>query len=72
MCMATPVRIKSKIKEQKSKVIVDGDKEVDVSLIEDPKVGDWLLCHETMAINKISEEEAQNILGLIKTCNHHH
>lgn len=80
MCMATPVRIKSKVKSQpltkfgagKSKVIVEGDKEIDISLVPDAKVGDWLLVHDKMAVNKISETEAQNIFSLIKKCDHCH
>lgn len=80
MCMATPVQVKSKVKNYPSKklgsgklkVIIEGDKEIDVSLVPDVKVGDWLLVHDKMAVNKISETEAQNIFSLIKKCNHHH
>jgi len=78
--MATPVQVKSKINnhssaklsEGKLKVIVDGDKEIDISLVPNAKVGDWLLVHDKMAVNKISEDEAQNIFKLIKKCEHHH
>lgn len=72
MCLATPVRVKSKIKNQTSKMIVDDDKEVDISLVPEAKVGDWLLCHGPLAINKISAKEAKNILGMIKKCGHKH
>ena len=70
--MATPVQVKLKVKSEKLKVKVTGDKLVDISLTPDAKPGDWLLVHGDLAVNKISDEEAKNIFGLIKTCNHHH
>lgn len=72
MCLATPVRVKLKVKNKKLKVIVDHDKPIDISLVPDAKVGDWLLCHGNLAINKISAQEAKKILGMIKKCAHHH
>lgn len=70
MCLATPVKIKSKVKNKKAKVIVDGDREVDISLIPDAKVGDWLLCHADLAVQKIDENQAKEILQLTKMCYH--
>lgn len=67
--MATPVKIESK---KKGKFVVTGNKKVDTSLISNPKIGDWLLCHGELAINKISKKEADNIFGLIKQCPHDH
>ena len=72
MCMATPVQVKSKIKNKKSRFMVTGGKEVDTSLLSGLKVGDWLLCHADLAINKISKKEAANIFGLINKCSHTH
>lgn len=72
MCMATPVKIISKVKSQKLNVIVEGEKEIDISLVPDAEIGDWLLVHGKLAVNKISEEEAKNIFSLIKTCSHTH
>lgn len=72
MCLATPVKIKSKVESKKSKVMVDDDKIVDISLIPDAKVGDWLLCHADLAVQKISSRQAEEILSLQKECHHHH
>lgn len=77
--MATPVKV-IRIKEpldktrgrQGLRVKVTGDKTVDISLTPDVKVGDWLLVHGNLAVNKISDEEAKNIFGLIKKCGHQH
>lgn len=72
MCLATPVQIKRKTKNEKLKAIVDDNKEVDISLVPDAKKGDWLLCHGDLAINKIDAGEAKTILGMIKSCQHRH
>ena len=72
MCLATPVQIKSKVKSEKSKVIVDGNKEVDISLVPEAKVGDWLLCHADLAVQKISAKQAKEVLSLQKNCHHQH
>lgn len=68
MCLATPVKIISKISE--SKFEVGEGKVVDTSLVPDAKVGDWLLCHADLAVNKVSEKEAKEILKLVKKCSH--
>jgi len=70
--MATPVQIESRIKGQGLRVKVTGNKTVDISLVPDAKVGDWILAHGDLAVNKISDEEAENIFGLIKKCGHKH
>jgi hydrogenase assembly chaperone HypC/HupF len=72
MCLATPVQVKLKVKNEKLKVIVDGDKTIDISLVPDVKVGDWLLCHGDLAINQIDANEAKIILNMIKSCQHNH
>lgn len=70
MCLATPVKI-IRNKNKENKVLVDGDKEVDVSLVPDVKVGDWLLCHADLAVQTISESQAMEVLELNKKCHHH-
>ncbi len=76
MCVATPVKIKSQIftsegKACKSKFQIEDGRIVDVSLVPDCKVGDWLLCHADLAINKLEEKEAKEILKISKVCHHH-
>lgn len=72
MCLATPVRIKRIANSQKRKAIIEDNKSIDISLVPAAKVGEWLLCHGNLAINKISAVEAGNILGMIKACQHNH
>lgn len=71
MCLATPMKI-MKIKKD-NKAIVGSENhhhEIDLSLIREPKVGDYVLAHGDMAINKLPEEEAKKILKLIKNSKH--
>lgn len=65
MCLATPMRIK-KIKDNKA--VVETKKHthtVDLSLIKDAKIGDYILAHGDMAINKVAEEDAKKILEMV-------
>ena len=66
MCLATPMKI-IKIKDNKAMVgSLKHTHEVDLCLIKKPKVGEYVLAHGDMAINKITQEEAEKILKLIK------
>lgn len=69
MCLATPMKI-LRIDGQKALVGSKNHKHtVDLSLIKTPKVGEYILAHGDLAINKIPLQEAEKILKLIKkTC----
>ena len=72
MCLATPMELK-KIKGEWGFVYHDGKEyKVSLSLIAKPKVGDWILAHGELGINKVSKAEAKDILKLIKeSCSCH-
>lgn len=66
MCVATPLKIK---KIEGTKGIVDHDgKDFDVSLHLTPKAkrGDWILAHGEIAISILPENEALDILELVR------
>lgn len=67
MCLATPVKIK---KIENNRALLENGQEVDVSLVDSPSPGEWLLCHADLAINKVEEKEAKEILKLVKECTH--
>ena len=67
MCLAKPVKI---AKVSYPKASLEDGRQVDLSLIDNPQEGDWLLCHANLAINKLPEDEAQEILKLNKMCTH--
>jgi hydrogenase expression/formation protein HypC len=66
MCLAIPGKIVS-IKEQQANVDFDGvKKEVNVSLIENPKKGEFVIVHAGFAIERVDKKrknEIDEILG---------
>jgi hydrogenase assembly chaperone HypC/HupF len=72
MCLATPVKI-IKLKGTSATVDALGKKlEVDTSLLKKVTVGDYLLAKGDLAIQKLSSKEAEEILELVKECEHQH
>jgi hydrogenase expression/formation protein HypC len=67
MCLATPMKL---IKVEKGLGFVEhGGKEykVNLDLIDNPKIGDWILAHADLAVSRLPEKEALEILELIST-----
>lgn len=61
MCLTIPRQI---IEVRKDKAVIqenDKKKEINISTIPMPKVGDWILIHANLAIKKISKKEADEI-----------
>ncbi len=66
MCVAVPVEI-IEIQENEAVVNYGGVKKlVNISLLEDVKVGDYVLLHAGCALYKIDEEEAMKTLALFQ------
>jgi len=66
MCLATPMKL---IRVDGDRGFVEhGGKEylVSLSLIDLPKVGDWLLAHGEIAVSRVPEEDALEIIELIR------
>ena len=66
MCLALPAQITDvDFTTQMAIASVDGVKvEVSLALVDDVKVGDYVLVHVGYALNKIDEEEALKTLAL--------
>lgn len=65
MCLATPSKV---IKLDNNEAIVEsGDHEhrVNLDLVKNIKIGDYLLIHNEMALNKMPKTEAKKILDMI-------
>lgn len=70
MCVGIPNQIQ-KIKGNLATVETKkGLKKIDISLISNVKAGEWILTTQNLAINKVSEKDAQEILNLAKECKH--
>jgi hydrogenase expression/formation protein HypC len=65
MCLAIPVKL-TKIEGNEGLVEVGGVKrKVNLLLLPEARVGDYLLLHAGFAISKIEEKEAQELLNLL-------
>jgi hydrogenase expression/formation protein HypC len=66
MCLAIPSKI-VKIEDGVATINVDGVKgKASLLLLEDVKVGDYVIVHAGFAIHKIDEKEAMESLKILK------
>jgi len=66
MCLATPSKV-IKIKDGWATVeFGDHQHRVNLSLLKNVKLGDYLLIHDELAINKLPKAEAKRILKIIR------
>lgn len=66
MCLAIPSRI-TKIENNMATIDVEGVKrEASLLLLEDARVGDYVIVHAGFAIQKLDEAAAQETLDLLR------
>ncbi len=66
MCLAVPSKI-IKITDSMGIVDVDGARrEVSLLLLENPKIGEYVIVHAGFAINKVDEKEARETLKTLR------
>lgn len=66
MCIAVPVEVQE-IKENIARVTIgETSREVYLDLLDEVKVGDFILVHAGFAIEKIDKEEAEKTLALFR------
>ena len=67
MCLAVPMKIVEIIDERTAMAEVDEvQSKADISLLESPKVGDYVIVHAGFAIEKLDEEEALTRIALFR------
>ena len=65
MCLAIPVRIEEILDDETAMADIGGvRKEINVALIADLAVGDFVIMHVGYALNKIDPDEAERTLAL--------
>ena len=66
MCLALPARVVAVDEQTDMATVALGEvkKDVSLALVEDVRVGDFLLIHVGYALNKVSAEEAERTLEL--------
>ncbi len=66
MCLAIPSKI-IKIENNMATIDVEGvQRQASLMLVDDPKVGDYVIVHAGYAINKLDEKFAKETLGLLR------
>lgn len=67
MCLAIPVRIEQLLDEQSAVATIGGlRKTINVSLLDDLQVGDYVILHVGFALQKLDEAEAMRTLALLE------
>jgi len=67
MCLGIPAKVIAIDKSHQGKVDFLGTKvKTNFSLLENIKVGDWVIVHAGFAISKLDEEEARETFLLLK------
>jgi len=66
MCLAVPMKL-LRVEGENGNVELGGIvKEISLALIDNVKIGDYLLVHAGYAIQKIDEEEALETISILK------
>jgi hydrogenase expression/formation protein HypC len=67
MCLAIPVRVEALLPEQMARVTLGGvSKVVSIALVEDVRVGDYVLLHVGYALTRLDPDEAERTLSLMR------
>jgi len=65
MCLAVPYRIISKDQNKAIADVFGVQKEIDIRILENVEVDEYVLVHAGFAIQRVSQEEAEETLELL-------
>jgi len=73
MCLALPAQVISVDRDLESAIVALGPvkKEISVALLDDVVPGDFVLVHAGFALHKVSPEEAERTLAMIREAGEH-
>jgi hydrogenase expression/formation protein HypC len=72
MCLGIPAKVVEVSESSQGKVDYLGTKvKANFALLEDVKIGDWVILHAGFAISQMNEEEAQETLQLLREYTSH-
>jgi hydrogenase expression/formation protein HypC len=67
MCLAIPIRVEALLPDQMARVTLGGvSKRVSIALVEDVRVGDYVLLHVGYALTRLDPYEAERTLELMR------
>ena len=71
MCLGIPAKVVEMEESGIGKVDYLGTKvKANLTLLEDVKIGDWVIIHAGFAISQLNEKEAQETLQLLREFSH--
>ena len=71
MCLAVPARLDVCNEDQTALADLHGNRvEISTALVPDAIVGDWVLIHAGFAIQKLSQEETDEIWSVLEDLKH--
>lgn len=66
MCLAIPLQVSTLLPDQRAIAVLGGvEHQVCLDLVEDVRVGDWLIVHVGQALRRLDPAEAQETLRLL-------
>jgi len=72
MCLGIPAKVIEIDDSNQGKVDYLGTKvKTDFSLLDEVKLGDWVIVHAGFAITRLNEEEAQETLSMLREIAQH-
>jgi len=72
MCLGIPAKVIEIDDSSQGKIDYLGTKvKTNFALIDDVKIGDWVIVHAGFAITKLNEEEAQETLAMLREIAQH-
>jgi hydrogenase expression/formation protein HypC len=67
MCLAIPIRVEALLPDDLARVTLSGvSKVVSIALVEDVRVGDYVLVHAGYALARLDPDEADETLALMR------
>ena len=67
MCLAIPIRVEQLLPDNMARVTLSGvSKIVSIALLEDVRLGDYLLIHAGYALARLDPDEAEQTLALMR------
>jgi hydrogenase expression/formation protein HypC len=67
MCLAIPIRVEELLPDDMARVTLSGvSKLVSIALLEDVRLGDYLLIHVGYALAKLDPDEAERTLAMMR------
>jgi hydrogenase expression/formation protein HypC len=67
MCLAIPIRVEELLPDDMARVSLSGvSKIVSIALLEDVRLGDYLLIHVGYALARLDPDEAERTLAMMR------